>query len=116
MKYLRLFEKYKDKERLGQHLWRERNFFVDYMMNYYNEEDGIMGQFLNREIIEKYVDDFIKKRKELNQWDGDSFDRELFRDILLIKLGIQKIHETEYKNGILPYLTDLERDAIKYNL
>jgi hypothetical protein len=114
MRYIKKYEKISSElEEL-----EEREDFVDYMMTFYGP-DGIIDFFkgkLTRNVVEKYVDDFIKKRKELRKWEGDTLDREYFRDVLFVKLGMYKLGEIEYRNEIRPYLTDLEIDVNNYNL
>ena len=107
MKYIKTFE---DKQ--------EKEIFINYMLNNYGE-DGVWSETFNPpltiDIIEKYIDKFIKKRKLLGLWGfGDSFDRENFRDYLLFKLGQKKLSELEY--NIRHYLTELEIETDKYNL
>jgi hypothetical protein len=100
-----------------------RKDFINYMLEFYGS-NGIRSDVfdgkLTKDIIEKYVDDFIEKRKKLIVWsNGDSFDREFFRDVLLIKLDI--CYNTEY--DVREYLTKKEieelpikKDTEKYNL
>ena len=101
----------------------EKEVFMMYFFNYYSQDYGFFGNTfpknikIDRELILKYVDFFIRRRKELRMWGrGDTFDREVFRDFLLVKLGIRKLDEVEYSNQVVDYLTDLERDIYKYNL
>jgi hypothetical protein len=88
------------------------------MVDFYAEDNVFALYFhnkLTREIIKKYVDDFVSKRIELEMWGGgDSFDREVFRDVLFFKLDIGNLDELEY--DIRPYLTEFEIDTNKYNL
>jgi len=111
MKNIKSFEGYsiskKDISRKDQ--------FVDYFLGFYGS-DGIYGNFfdnkLTSETVNKYIDEFIKNIK--GDFDGDSFDRELFRDVLLVKLGICNARQVEYNIDSL--LTELEVDTAKYNL
>jgi len=100
-----------------------RKNFINYMLEFYGPygiRSDIFDGKLTKDIIERYVDDFIEKRIVSKVWDnGDSFDRELFRDVLLIKLDI--CYNTEY--DVKNYLTKKEveelpmkKDTEKYNL
>lgn len=113
MKHLKIFENFN---------LSERDAFVDYIMSFYGP-DGTWSEFfdhkLTKDIVEKYVDKFINKRE--TDFDGDSFDRELFRDFLLVKLGISDINEVEL--NISSFFSEAElkeaellHRAFKYNL
>jgi len=97
----------------------EREQFILYLLQFYEESDYFKGLF-TRKTVEKYIDAFINKRKKFGVWGGgDSFDREYFRDMMLIKLDIW--YDTEY--DVTPYLTKKEQEELpikknvnKYNL
>ena len=115
MKYIKTYEYVKKDE-------KER--FINYMLSYYGPGTTYYTEFfenkLNRDILQKYVNRFIEKRKKLNMWGGgDSLDREVFRDFLLVVMDID--YNIEF--DVYPYLTKkeineipLKRDAKKYNL
>jgi hypothetical protein len=119
MKHIKLFEDYPKPDDEDE----VREEFINYVLDYYGP-DGTWSEFfdekLTKEIILKYVDKFIRTRTKLQMWvRGDSFDREFFRDVLFIKLGIE--YDTEYDVG--QYLTEeerkkveIEKNAKKYNL
>ena len=128
MKYLKLFEEiFRDHLKGGLRYYANNAFilgekyyrlFVDRMLQFYGK-GGIYSETfggLTEEIINKYADKYIEKRYKLGLWSGgDTFDREYFRDVLLIKLGITG--DTEY--NVDPYLTKsdkIRKDAMKYNL
>lgn len=116
MKHLKIFEGYLEDRQV------EKNKFVSYVLRFYGL-NGTWGEFfdykLTQKTVEKYVDNFIKKRGK--DFDGDSLDRELYRDFLLVKLGISDINEVE--TNVKPYFTESElkdagilHNAIKFNL
>ncbi len=93
--------------------------FLKYFYNFYNGNYfiDVFGVKLTKNIIKKYLPEFIKKRLELNMWGGgDSFDREVFRDYLLYKLNILPLNQLEFTELVKKHLSDVELDAIKYNL
>jgi len=113
MKHLKVFESFRS---------GISNDFVDYMIGFYGPNE-IWGNFFNdnltRDIVEKYVDSFIKKRG--HDFEGDSFDREMYRDILLVRMGISDINEVEL--NVKSFFTESELkkaellyQANKYNL
>lgn len=112
MKHIKIFENFSISK---------RDEFVDYIFGFYGPNE-VWGDFFNyqltKDIVEKYVDKFIKK--EVN-FDGDSFDRELYRDFLLVKLGFSDINEVElnvrsfFSESELKEAELLHR-AFKYNL
>ena len=117
MKYIKTYES-KESDEIED--------FIDYVMDFYGanwekspedyDEDPLFGKHkITRELIEEYVYDYVNKRKRIGVWGpGDSFDREIFRDLLRFKLGIAKLDQLEY--NIRPYITHFEKDADKYNL
>ena len=112
MKYLKAYEVHSDKKKLLL-----RNQFVDYVSKFYTSND-LYGSIFNYKLtvkdIEKYVDFFIEKRGD--SFEGDSFDREIFRDFLLFKLGYSGLDQLEYTSSVKGLLTDLEINANKYNI
>jgi hypothetical protein len=107
MKYLKFFESWLD---------QQKQDFISYFLNFYDDDDLFEGK-LSKELIDKYLDFFIKRRMKLFNWgNGDSFDREVFRDFLLVKLGLRSLNEVEYKNQVRDYLSDFEISVTDYNL
>ena len=119
MKYIKTFEA-KSFKKVNDIV--NRNNFVDYIMKVYGS-DGTWGEFfdrkLNQSTVEKYVDNFIKKRGK--DFDGYSFDRELYRDFLFVKLGMYDINEVELNVKSFFTASELKdanalHKANKYNL
>ena len=110
MKYIHTFE-----NKINKQDDKEREYFLKYMIDYYGP-DGIFKIFTKQQ-IEKYIDIFMKKRKELDQWgDADSFDREVFRDYLFFKYDMANFNDLEYYHQLRNYFTEEEINANKYNL
>lgn len=112
MKHLKAFEK----------ILSERDMFVRYILSFYGP-NGTWSEFFDHKLTQKTVEDnvdkFIKKRGK--DFDGNSFDRELYRDILLVKTGILGVDSTE--TNVRPYFTkselkkaELLHKSNKYNL
>ncbi len=73
--------------------------FSFYVGDFYAGDRGIYKDFFNNELTQKtihsFMPDFIRFRGE--RFDGDSFDREILRDIMLVMLGYEEdIMEAEY--------------------
>ncbi len=108
MKYLKYFEKSIVNNEL-------KDFFA-YVEQYYSKPYGFHPLFTIKQMSEN-IEEYINKRKKLDDWgNGDSFDREVFRDYLFVKLGIKQLNDVEYSYQIKKLLTPIEIDQFKYNL
>ena len=108
MKYLKYFENNIDD--------KDSSNFINYMEEFYSKPFGLHPIFTSKQIIDN-INYYINKRKEFGDWgNGDSFDREIFRDYLLVKLNIKKLNEIEYYEMVKKLITPLELDQNKYNL
>ena len=93
MKHVTIFENFDtEEEKVLRVTEVMRDNFINYVLDFYGPE-GAWDEFfdgkLTKDVILKYIDKFIRTRTRLSMWGrGDSFDREMFRDVLLIKLGI----------------------------
>jgi hypothetical protein len=67
----------------------EINHFIDYVMDFYGP-DGIYPMGANRTIARKATNDIIRIHKIKGQsFLGDSYDRELVRDLMCNKYNLQ---------------------------
>ena len=64
------------------------NTFIDYVMSFYSP-DGLYPMNANRTVVRKATNDIIRIAKIKGQeFRGDSYDRELVRDLLLDKYNL----------------------------
>jgi len=111
MKYIKTYESSIGPSR------ENKEEFTNYIMSYYGKNKmfgAIFKNKLTKSEVNKNINSFIKKRGSL--FDGDSLDREFFRDYLLFKLGYFNLNELEYGNYVKTLLTDEEINVINYNL
>ena len=65
------------------------NDFIDYTLTFYGS-DGIYPMGANRTVVRKATNDIIKiARIKGEKFCGDSFDRELVRDLLISKYNLK---------------------------
>ena len=65
------------------------NDFIDYTLTFYGS-DGIYPMGANRTVVRKATNDIIKiARIKGEKFCGDSFDRELVRDLLVSKYNLK---------------------------
>ena len=65
------------------------NDFIDYTMSFYGP-DGLYPMGANRTVVRKATNDIIKiARIKGEKFCGDSFDRELVRDLLIDKYNLK---------------------------
>ena len=80
MKYLKTYEK----------MERLLDLFIETIFNFYGKDSGIYCDYFDNELtqntIKKHLPDFYKKYTKEN-FEGDSFDREIFRDYLSYTLS-----------------------------
>ena len=88
------------------------------MLEFYAADGrGIYKEFFNNELTQKtihsFVPDFISFRGE--RFCGDSFDREILRDIMLVSLGYQNQKDVECDAGVANWFYSshiLEREML----
>jgi len=110
MKYLKTYE---GMERL-------LDLFTETIYNFYGSNYGIYCDYFDNELthntIKEHLHNFYKKYTKENDFDGDSFDREIFRDYLFVKLGYVPLENIDYQKLIKKLLTkeELEESELLY--
>ena len=90
--------------------------FVEYVLSFYGK-GGIYADYFGTGVSKKEVEDAFKLRLKNKKipFDGDSFDRELVRDIMLYARGDRDLEypmQPYYKNAfIVDEIKSLERLA-----
>ena len=91
--------------------------FADYVGDFYAADRGIYKRFFNDELsqqtINSFMPDFIRFRGE--SFCGDTIDREILRDIMLVSLGYQNQKDVECDGGVANWFYSthiLEREML----
>jgi hypothetical protein len=80
---------------------KTRAGFIEYAKEFYGQ-NGIYAEFFaqNRpthaDFSAAYTDLLALRRKQGIDFDGDTFDREVLRDLLFVRMGILTPEQTEY--------------------
>ena len=65
------------------------NAFIDYVMSFYGRDGLYLIKGINRTVVRKATNDIIRIHKIRGQeFRGDSYDRELVRDLLIDKYNL----------------------------
>ena len=86
--------------------------FVEYVLDFYGP-GGIYAKFFAQSpVTEEDVKNALPHLLALRaaegiEFDGDSYDREVMRDILLVRKDIQKPWHTEYETRLKYYTTPI---------
>ncbi len=67
----------------------KRNEFIMYCWTFYGPE-GIYGDFFNHSLRKSTLAKAVDLRMKSDQYEGDTFDREAVRDILLLTANRKK--------------------------